>query len=118
MVNYTRHLFLVEALSQDPDYIITNEDIQSFGSVLRIAFCVPMMSWTATIAVKLYFLVLFRELTKRVSKKISIYIWAVILLTVSLGIFLLSATFIACVLNRSRKLIRLVCILDVLIIPS
>lgn len=118
MVNCSRHLFLVEALSQDPGYIMTNVNIQSFVSDLRIALCVPMMSWTATIAVKHYFLVLFREFSKRVSKKISIYIWAVILRTISLGIFLLSATFIACFLNRLPKLIRLVRVLGVLIIPS
>lgn len=104
MMSYTRHLYLVEALISDRGYIITDDDVKTFDSVLRITFSFVVMSWTATIVVKLSFLVLFRQLVERVSKKITIYIWLVILLTAFLWISAWSATFILCLLNGPSKL--------------
>lgn len=117
MLKYTRELFFVEALTQNRAYILTSEDVKSFGSVLRIASCFPALSWTATIAVKLSFLVLFRQLIKRVSKRITIYIWVVITITALLWIFAWSGTLIACLLNGPGKLSCMVCRLGALTIP-
>lgn len=118
MINYTRHIYLVEALIEDRGYVVTSEDVKSFGYVLRTALVFPLMTWMATIAVKLSFLVLFEKLAKRVSKKITIYIWVVILLTALLGIFSWTANIIGCFLNVPSKLSRMVCKLDMLIITS
>lgn len=96
MLNYTRDLFLLEAVTRNPAYIFTIEDDKGFGSVMQIVLSFPPMTWTATFAVKLSFLVLFRQLIKRVSKKLTIYIWVVILLTVLTWAFALTWGFIGC----------------------
>lgn len=95
-LNYTRELFLVEAMTRNRAYVFTTEDVKSFGSVALIVVCLPPFTWTATFAVKFSFLVLFRELIKRISKRITIYIWVVILFTVLAWAFALSHPFIGC----------------------
>lgn len=118
VVGYTRDLFLVEAMNRNPTYILTIEDVKSFGSILRIASCLPPMTWTATIAVKLSFLVLFRQLVKLVSKKITIYIWVVILVSILTWVFGWSGTFLTCFLINQSKLSCMICRLDLLLSSS
>lgn len=116
---YTRDLFLLEAVTRNPAYIFTIEDGKSFGSVVRIVISFPPMTWTATFAVKLSFLVLFRQLIKRISKRITIYIWLVILLTVLTWVFALTEGFIVCPhMNDLSKLSCMVCRLNALLISS
>ena len=119
MLNYTRDLFLLEAVTRNPAYMFTIEDGKSFGSVVQIVLSFPPMTWTATFAVKLSFLVLFRQLIKRVSKRITICIWVVIFPTVLIWAFALTEGYIGCpYMNDLSKLSCMVCRLDALLIRS
>lgn len=96
LLKYTRVIFLVEALSLNSAYIYTTEDDKSFGPILAITNCINPLTWTATFAIKLSFLVLFRQLIKHVSKRITIYLWVVILFTVLAWALASSEPFISC----------------------
>lgn len=96
MLKYSHDLFLMEAMTLNPAYTYTTEDDKSFGRVLGIADCLNPLTWAATFAIKLSFLILFRQLNKRVSKRITIYIWVVILFTVLTWAFATIEPFISC----------------------
>lgn len=118
-MKYTRDLFLVEAMTRNPAYIFTIEDVKSLGSVVHIIVCFPPMTWTATFAIKVSFLVLFRQVAKRISKRITIYIWFVMLLTVLTWAFALSQDFVGCpYMNDPSEQSCIVCRLYALLIPS
>lgn len=93
---YSQRFFLMEAIFWNPAYIFTIEDAKSIGSVLRVIFFLNPLTWTATFAVKLSFLVFFRQFVKRVSKRITIYIWFVIFCTVLSWALTASEPFISC----------------------
>lgn len=101
----TRVLFFLEAMTRNPAYIFTTEDQRDLPSVFHIIQSFVPLTWTATFAVKLSFLALFRQLIKRVSKKITIYIWVVIVSTVLTWAFALTEPFISCpYMNEPSKL--------------
>lgn len=53
-------------------------------------------AWATVVSVKISFVALFRLLSKRIWKTISIYYWVVVVFTVLAGMFLVSEAFITC----------------------
>lgn len=96
ILKYTRILFIIEAIFLNPAYIYTIEDNMEFGSALAVVNCLGPLTWTTTFFVKFSFLVLFRQLINRVSKRITTYFWVVVVCTVPAWLFACCEPFISC----------------------
>lgn len=93
-----RILFLTEVLETDHpvDYMFTVQDILDFKVAMAVVSSLLVLSWTATYAVKLSFLALFRHLISRLSKKITIYYWIIVGFTLLSWAYAVVEPFILC----------------------
>lgn len=93
-----RILFLTEVLETDHpiDYVFTLQDILDFKVAMAVVSSLVVLSWTATYAVKLSFLALFRHLISRLSKKITIYYWVIVGFTLLSWAYVVVEPFILC----------------------
>lgn len=93
-----RILFLTEILETDHpvDYVFTVQDILGFKIAMAVVSSLVILSWTATYAVKFSFLVLFRHLIKRLSKRITTYYWIVVGFTSLSWAYVVVEPFILC----------------------
>lgn len=105
-----RILFLTEVLvSENPvDYVFSVQDILEFNVAMAVVSSLVVLSWTATYAVKFSFLALFRKLISRLSKKITIYFWIIVGLTLISWAYIVVEPFILCpVFGLSSSMRRL-----------
>lgn len=93
-----RILFLTEVLETDHpiDYVFTLQDILDFDVAMAVVSSLVVLSWTATYAVKLSFLALFRHLISRLSRKITIYYWIIVGFTLLSWAYVVVEPFILC----------------------
>ena len=94
--DFARMIFLSNAVRLDPSVIPTFGEIAQLMDSLKIIYSFLALIWTTTFAVKLSFLVFFKKLIDRVSKKITLYYWFVVVFTVVSWMFIVSEPFILC----------------------
>lgn len=92
-----KKVFLNEAILVDKLFMLTEEEANSVANAApAIIHSFLFLTWTVVISVKFSFLALFRLLIQRVSWKIMVYYWFVVVFTVSTGIYMVSEAFIVC----------------------
>lgn len=94
--SFSHLIFLSNAVRLDPLVSPTFSETTKLINSLKIIDSFLALIWTTTFAVKLSFLVFFKQLIERVSKKITIYYWVVVVFTVLTWMFLVSEAFILC----------------------
>lgn len=96
ILNLVRTIFIMEVLQKDNTVVLTPNDFLELTlstAVVNSFFC---LAWATIVCVKFSFLALFRLLIRRISRKIGIYYWVVVVVTVLSGMFLVSEAFIMC----------------------
>lgn len=96
ILDLVRKIFIMEVLQKDLSVVLTPDDLLGLTlstAVIDSFFC---LAWATVVCVKFSFLALFRLLIRRISRKIGIYYWVVVVFTVLAGIFLVSEAFILC----------------------
>lgn len=92
-----RKIFLTEAILVDQSFLLTKEGAFSVANTApAIINSFLVLTWTVVISVKFSFLALFRLLIQRISWKITIYYWFVVVFTVITWIYMVSEAFIVC----------------------
>lgn len=94
--SFSHLIFLSNAVRLDPLVAPTLSETTKLINSLKIIDSFLALIWTTTFAVKLSFLVFFKQLIERVSKKITIYYWVVVGVTILTWMFLVSEAFILC----------------------
>lgn len=89
-------IFLSNAVRLDPSVFPTLSETTKLIDSLKIIDSFLALIWTTTFAVKLSFLIFFKQLIERVSRKITIYYWVVVVFTILTWMFLVSEAFILC----------------------
>ncbi len=97
VIKYTRTIFLTEALYEDRGkYVFSMQDVLDVTNAIAIVDALAGLTWTTTFFVKFSFLALFRLLIRRVSKRITIYYWIVVVFTALLWALMVCEPFIFC----------------------
>lgn len=94
--SFTRMIFLSNAVRLDPSVSPTFGEIAQLTDSLKIIYSFLALIWTTTFAVKLSFLVFFKKLIDRVSRKITIYYWFLVVFTMVSWMFVVSEPFVLC----------------------
>ena len=94
--SFSQLIFLSNAVRLDSTVFPTLDETNQLINSLKIIDSFLALIWTTTFAVKLSFLVFFKQLIERVSKKITIYYWVVVVFTIVTWMFLVSEAFILC----------------------
>lgn len=111
-MKYTHILFIMEAALFNTAYKYTIEDYMDSGNFLAVVNCLPPLTWTTIYFVKFSFLVLFRRLINCVSRRITIFFWVVVFLTVLAWGFACFEPFISChYFGESRRRNRCLCMM-------
>lgn len=96
VLHSARSLFVSEAIETDLiDYVTITEFLGLPNSVSAVQALV-CMSWSAIFCVKLSFLALFRILIRRLSRRLTIYYWVVVVVTILTWMLLAFDIFILC----------------------
>ena len=115
LLRYARHLFVSEAMITD---LIRYETVKELlgssnsDSALQAFFC---MAWSTIFCVKFSFLALFKVLIRRLSRRLTIYYWVVVVATFLTWVLLASNSFCShackyiCILNDSKDYFILPC---------
>jgi hypothetical protein len=93
---FSHIVFLLNAIRFDSRILPTNSEKAQFINSSKFMYSYVALVWTATYAVKFSFLVFFKQIIEKVSKRITIYYWTIVALCVLSWMFSLSSPFIAC----------------------
>ena len=93
---FSHTIFLSNAVRLDPSITLTLDEITQLINSLKIIYSFLALIWTTTYSVKLSFLIFFKKMISRVSKKIIIYYRIVIVITIIAWMFVVSEPFILC----------------------
>lgn len=100
LFKFTRIVFLFEAAGARPIYyLFTIQDIivlEELSSIVLIGNVGMALIWTVIYSVKFFFLTLFWLLTKRISKRITIYFWVVVAVTTLFWVMQISLSVLPC----------------------
>lgn len=96
IVHFYKVMFIDEALATDPTVVIVPSQLLELFNSLTIVDAFFCIMWTATFSVKASFLALFRQLISRVSRKLTIYYWCTVALTLLAWAFFECEDFIVC----------------------
>lgn len=102
MINSYKIVFVDEAAATNATVVIAPSQLSSlFASLTTIdaLFCIV---WTATFSIKASFLALFRQLIRRVARKLTIYYWCTVTLTFLAWGFFECEDFIVCPYFRAE----------------
>lgn len=96
ILDLVRMIFIMEALQKDNRVVLTADDLLDLTLSTAVVNSFFSLAWATVVCVKFSFLALFRLLMRRISTRIGIYYWVVVIFTVLAGIFLVSEAFILC----------------------
>lgn len=93
---HSRLIFLHNALRIKPKIVPSVNELMQLQNSMKILHSFLALIWTTTFFVKFSFLIFFRQLIDRVSKRITIYFWIVVIFIVFSWMFIVSEPFILC----------------------
>ena len=93
---HSRPVFVHQATRIKPKIIATVGELMNQQNSLKILDSFLALIWTTTFSVKFSFLIFFKQLIDRVSRRITIYLWIVLAFTVVSWMFIVSEPFILC----------------------
>lgn len=93
---HSRAIFVHQATRIRPKIVATIGELMEQQNSLKILDSFLALIWTTTFSVKLSFLIFFKQLIDRVSRRILIYLWTVVVFTVVSWMFIVSEPFILC----------------------
>lgn len=99
----TRYFFLLEAFcgNQTVPFLFTTQDILDLMAAPPLIDSLSCLIWTATFFVKFSFLALFKGLIGRVSRRIDIYYWIVVVFTMLSWLSVLTHPFLFCKFGKT-----------------
>lgn len=96
LLSIVRELFVAEALGRYPSVKLTIGDVQSISNTMPMNLSFRSLAWTTIVCVKFSFLALFRLLIRRMSGRIIIYYWVVVVCTSIAWLYGVSVDWLTC----------------------
>ena len=93
---HSRLIFLYNAIRIKPAIIPTVNELMQLQNAMKILDSYLAVVWTTTFSVKFSFLIFFKRFIDRVSRRMTIYLWTVAVLTVFSWMFIIIEPFIVC----------------------
>lgn len=104
VLHFARSMFMIESVLTGLVQYVMIEDLLRLTNSLSSEQAFNCLSWSAVFCVKFSFLALFKVLIRRLSRRLTIYYWMVVGVTIMTWVFLASSIFILC--PRPRKFIN------------
>ena len=96
VLHFARSNFVTEAVFTGLIQYVPINDLLTLKDSIPVMQTFVFLSWSAIFCVKFSFLALFKVLIRRLSRRLTIYYWVVVGVTVVTWIFLASDIFIYC----------------------
>lgn len=96
VLHFARSSFVSEAVVTGLIQYVTIKDLLSLTDSISVMQAFLCMSWSAIFCVKFSFLALFKVLIRRLSRRLTIYYWVVVGVTIMTWMLLASDIFILC----------------------
>lgn len=96
LLHFARSSFVAEAVRTDLMGYLTVKDLLALRNFVSTTQAFLFMVWTAIFCVKFSFLALFKVLIRRLSRRLTIYYWTIVLVTILTWVLLASDIFIIC----------------------
>lgn len=96
LLHFARSSFVAEAVLTDLMGYLTVKDLLAQGKFIPAMQAFLFMVWTAIFCVKFSFLALFKVLIRRLSRRLTIYYWTIVFVTIFTWTFLASEIFVIC----------------------
>ena len=96
LIHFYRLVFVDEAAATNPTVVVAPEQYTNlFESLTNIDAYFSIM-WTSTFSIKASFLALFKPLIRRLSRRIVVFYWCAVVLTLLSWGYFVSEVFIVC----------------------
>lgn len=96
VLHSARSSFVREAIVTDLMDYVTMKDLLGLSNTIPVMQAFLFMAWTAIFCVKFSFLALFKVLIRRLSRRLTIYYWTIVVVTILTWALLASDIFVIC----------------------